>query len=553
MRVMSPAALLCAAALAALAPALACVYGDAVSDGGCGEDNACEAGLVCAFGACVDPSDQRLTTVDIEVDPPGEALPVQGVFGVDLRERPRVEVILAAGVLVSGALRDSAGAAVDAFVLAQPPQSVPGRVLAPSSTTEQGGVFRFLAVEGLRYAMTVSPTAARLPPSYGIRLDAEADEGALQSLEPLLVAEGAVVMSGIVVAGAGAALSGIPDLDVVVKDKQGRRLSTRVRTGRGSKDTLGHFELFLHEGGEGFTLEIAPTIDNAGYPTVLVPLDIIDTSDTIDVGTISLDTSDSAFPVLTPVPLSARVVDVDGNPVPGAVLSVSAPLGAGQFAALLQADAFGDLEGALPPAHYQAIVYAPPANGLAGLVVVAELDVPSSNANLTFTLPRRVPYRGTVRDRDGAPLAGATLTISRVGDGEREPEPLLADVLLSFSSTSDASGQFQVAVDPGAYRVSTRPPRGSDAPAFSQLVVVRPAGLRRDVQLPGRALVAGSVVFAGAPVGAAFIRVFSGFVDERGAAILVGEGFADDSGAFEIAVPDIVASVANPTPPLAPR
>ena len=84
-------------------------------------------------------------------------------------------------------------------------------------------------------------------------------------------------------------------------------------------------------------------------------------------------------------------------------------------------------------------------------------------------------------------------------------------------------------------------------------MVVRPAGLRRDVQLPGRALVVGSVVFAGAPVGAAFIRVFSGFVDERGAAILVGEGFADDSGAFEIAVPDIVASVANPTPPLAPR
>lgn len=537
------------AAVAAVSMTLGCA--DAAVQVGCGDDNGCGGGFICAFGLCVDPNDQRLSTVDVEVDAPGEALPVQGVFAVDLRASPRVDVVLARGVLVSGRLEDSAGGPVDAFVLAQPPQSVPGRVLAPSSTTDAGGAFSFLAVEGLRYAMTVSPSDARLPPRYDIRLDAEAEDGVTQSLEPLLVDEGGVVISGVVMAGIGAAASGVPGLDVRVIAADGRRLSSTARTlgadeALAAGQPLGHFELFLRDAGTELTLEIGPTVANSGYPTVRVPLDVAIATGT-DLGEISLEGEGGA--VLTPVRFAARVVDANGDAASGATLSLRGFVGRGEFTTVLQADDVGDLTGALPPGVYQAFVYGTVENAAAGLLVVDELAIPSTNAELLFTLPARVPFRGAVLDPDGEPLAGATLTINRVGDVEGLAEEPLADSLVSFTGTSDATGQFDLAVDPGQYRVSTRPPPGSNAPAFSQRERVGPAGLNRDIVLPGRAFVAGTVVFAGAPVGTAYLRVFSGFVDERGAAILVGEGFADEAGAFEIVVPDIVASVSTPDPP----
>ena len=45
------------------------------------------------------------------------------------------------------------------------------------------------------------------------------------------------------------------------------------------------------------------------------------------------------------------------------------------------------------------------------------------------------------------------------------------------------------------------------------------------------------------------LRIFSALVDERGAAIPVGEGATAGDGAFEIVVPDTVSSVATPDPP----
>ena len=73
-------------------------------------------------------------------------------------------------------------------------------------------------------------------------------------------------------------------------------------------------------------------------------------------------------------------------------------------------------------------------------------------------------------------------------------------------------------------------------------------GLRRNVNLPDRAFVVGAVLFNDAPVPSAYVRVFSTFEDERGAAIILGEGIAGTDGAFEIVVPDLV-EVALPDPP----
>lgn len=120
-------------ALAAIVGVVGATLGcsDAQAPIGCGgDDRACEAGFVCAFGACIDPNDQQLSTVDIEVNPAGDDLPVQSLFGVNLRESPRVDVALAAGVLVSGRVIDT-DAPVDAVVVALPPSPCPAACSRP--------------------------------------------------------------------------------------------------------------------------------------------------------------------------------------------------------------------------------------------------------------------------------------------------------------------------------------------------------------------------------------------------------------------------------------
>jgi hypothetical protein len=499
----------------------------------CTDDALCPAGEVCVFGLCLDPSDQQLSRVDIEIDG-GGTLPVQSVFDVDLRTSPRVDIELLAGVLVTGSVVTAGAAPVDAVVVAQPPRSVPGRVLAPASSTDASGTFSLLAIDGLRYSMTISPSSAGLPPRYDIGFDAEADDGAgTQSLEPLLVEPGAIVVSGTVVAGEGAGAQGIDGLDVRVS-AGGRRVSSAARTSLG-----GEFFLALPAPDVGLTLDILPTVDNPAFPRVVIENLVLDAS--VDLGELSLGA------VVGPARFVARVVGADGAPVTGAVIAIRGDVGAGVFTTLLQADDTGAIEGSLPHATYQAIVVGPPQLASAGLLIVDELDVPSSNAEVVFTLPARVPFAGTVIDADGAALPAATLTLLRIGDVEGAREEVLADTAIAFSALSDALGQFSLAVDPGLYRVATRPPPGRGAPAFSERVLVGQNGLRRDRVLPARAVVAGSVSFAGAPVPSAYLRIFSSIVDERQAAILLGEGVTDDDGAFEIVVPDILADL--PTPP----
>jgi hypothetical protein len=522
--------------LAIAAVCVACSTADAPT-GVCPDDQGCPDGQVCAFGLCLDPTDQRLSTVDIEIDG-GDGHAVQTEFDVDLKASPRVDITLAPTVLVTGSVVSEDDTAVDAVVVAQPPQSVPGRVLAPSSTTDVDGAFSFLVVAGTRYGLTISPQSGDLPPVYDQDdLEAEADDGTTQSLDPFLVEDGDIVLTGRVVAGDGVNSLGIDSLDVRIVDV-GRRVSSSART-----DANGEFTLVLRDPVANATLEVAPTADNPGYPTVRTEIDVGAEAEPIDLGDISLGA------VLAPVRFQARVVDADGVPVPNASLSVRGSVGNGEVTALLTADADGNIDSsALPPATYEAFVYGPPESTTAGILVEDQLDVPSSNADLVFTLPRRVSFNGRVVDPDDANLAGASLTLLRIGDIDGVREPVLGDTLIQFSAVSDAAGQFDVALDPGRYRLTTRPPPGSTAPGNSEIVNVTEAGLRRNVNLPDRAFVVGAVLFDGQPVPSAYVRVFSTLEDERGAAIVLGEGIAGPDGAFEIVVSDRV-NVAVPDPP----
>ena len=141
------------------------------------------------------------------------------------------------------------------------------------------------------------------------------------------------------------------------------------------------------------------------------------------------------------------------------------------------------------------------------------------------------------------------MSFVRIAAADGAREDLLGDRLVSFEVETDAAGAWALALDPGRYRVAIRPPPSSAAPAFSEIATFDEGRTTHDVDLPQRAIVAGTVLFDGQPQEGAWVRVYSALVDERGAAILVGEGAAGADGAFEIGVPDLVADVVNPNPP----
>ncbi|OGQ13849.1 MAG: hypothetical protein A2138_11210 [Deltaproteobacteria bacterium RBG_16_71_12] len=527
-----------------LVPLVALVLGaactDLAADAPCGSDRACGGGLVCAFGACLDPLDQRLTTVDVEVDPgAGSGLPVQNVLQVNLSTTPRVDVALRPGVSVRGSV--TAGEApLAANVLLRPALSIPGRALAPLSSTDGTGQFSVGALDGARYAVTVNPSEPARAPYYAHDDEpflVAGDDGSFD-LPPLELPDVGPLVRGRVVAGAGVSASGIPALAVHIERTDGRRLSSMATT-----DATGAFEVALAEPMADVTLVVTPTGDNSSYPVVAVPgLTLVDGDNPL--GDVELGD------VLAPVPFTATVVDGTGAPVPRARLMLRALVGNGLFELSATADGQGVFDLSLVPATYDALVLGSPDAPAAGMLATPALEVPvPPGSPVVFRLPERLQVAGTVLDEYRDAVANAKVTLVRIGDVDGLPEELLGELLVSFEAETDAGGRWQAGVDPGRYRVSTRPPPSSIAPAFSEIVTFAPDRSGHDVELPPRAIVAGTVLFEGAPQDGAWVRVFSALLDERGAAILVGEGMAGADGAFEIGVPDLVADVTNPNPP----
>lgn len=509
-------------------------------DAPCGSDRACAGGLVCAFGTCLDPLDQRLNTVDVEIDPgTASGVPVQNVLQVDLSVTPRVDVALRPGVVVGG--RVSAGEApLAATVMLRPALSIPGRALAPQTTTDLAGDFSVLGVDGARYAVTVNPTDPARPPWYAHDdepVAVEGDDGAFE-LDPILLPDVGPLVSGRVVAGSGAGASGIPALAVHVERADGRRLSSVAAT-----DPSGNFSVALAAPVEDAVLVVSPTSDNAYFPEVTVPgLTLVDGDNPL--GDVELGE------VLSPVPLAAAAVDADGAPAAGARLILRGVVGNGLFSVTVDADAEGGFDLLLPPATYEALVMGGPDASAAGMLWATELEVPPPpDSPVVFRLPPRLAASGVLRAAGGERVANATVGFVRIAAVDGAREDLLGDRLVAFEAKTDPAGAWALALDPGRYRVAIRPPPSSPAPAFSEIATFDEGRTTHDVDLPQRAIVAGTVLFDGQPQEGAWVRVYSALVDERGAAILMGEGAAGADGAFEIGVPDLVADVVNPNPP----
>jgi hypothetical protein len=170
--------------------------------------------------------------------------------------------------------------------------------------------------------------------------------------------------------------------------------------------------------------------------------------------------------------------------------------------------------------------------------VLDTIDVIAGMGPLQFTLAPRVSVGLRVRDNGSEPVVRASVQLARLGDVDGIAEAALSSAQPLFVGECDDNGRVSFAVDPGRYRVAIEPPRGSDVPAYSALLVVD-NNLNRTITLPAARVLAGALVDdRGGAVGGAWVRIYAQFVDESGRALLLGEAVSESDGSFAASVPD---------------
>jgi hypothetical protein len=483
----------------------------------CLSDSEC-GGSVCAFGYCVDPS--ALGVVDVEVEPAGGSLPVQSVLSVDTNAADRVDVQVRSAVPVSGFVDDAAVPdAGDFLVYATPSTGIAGRLRQRVTTTSLGS-FSMQLVSNQPYRLSALAADAQAPPTLS---DAVFIAG-VQAVPQLVVTAGPHVR-GQLVAGVGAGAVGLDGFSVVVVDEAGRQLSSVDTT----LPFTGAFDVQLAAGVDVAFLAVHPPAGAEGLPEATVPLTPIEVAD-VELGDVLLAVDASR------VAVRGAVLNAAGNTVDDAVVTLRGAVGLGVVTANAVTNN-GTFTALLLPGRYDVAVVGSSGSAEDGLVFDA-IDVVANMGELQFTLAPRVSVGLRVRNSSDVDVARASVELTRVGDVDGVVEPVLAAAQAAFVGEADDNGRVSLSVDPGRYRVTIEPPRGSDVPAYSGLLVVD-GDLNRTITLPAARVLAGALVDdRGAPVGGAWVRVYAQLVDEGGRALLLGEAVSGSDGAFAVSVPD---------------
>jgi hypothetical protein len=203
--------------------------------------------------------------------------------------------------------------------------------------------------------------------------------------------------------------------------------------------------------------------------------------------------SEEQFPALpSPVVVSGSVVGPDRAPVVASLVidSTASVGGTGgiiitstdttiareqpflHYATSAQTDGAGNYSVTLPPGTYDVFVAPVPGSNLAATSLTLEVAPAlgpgppvAAGKNLVLSLPGTMTGRATVAD--GRPLAGATVQalpaaslaaslVPTTADPRRWPRP--------GTTTTDATGAFALALDPGLYDVVVQPANGTGLP-----------------------------------------------------------------------------------------
>ena len=174
--------------------------------------------------------------------------------------------------------------------------------------------------------------------------------------------------------------------------------------------------------------------------------------------------------------------------------------GTAQYAATGRTDTAGNVGLQLLPGSTYAIAANPPAGSPYAsqcVPMVKTVSGGSSNGGTAPSVnkvvaPMRPVLKGTVRTAAG--MFVPNVSVSATGTPDASP-PCAAPGTVTASTTTDATGVFQLPLDPGTYQLDYDPPAGSAAPRLTEwAVTVSGTGtVAHDITLPSGALVVGSV------------------------------------------------------------
>ncbi|RKH10611.1 carboxypeptidase regulatory-like domain-containing protein [Corallococcus sp. CA047B] len=511
----------------------------------CRSDAECFSGQVCFVDGCGNPGGDIVVEVQAH---PQAGLHAQD-FPVD-RLRPEQNLELFSPVRLRGQVSRGTVPTADGGT-APAAYHDPVHLLATGESRLIPGVARryettlapengtwTLPVGSGDYTVTLTPVDPTLPPLLRTT-SVDPGSGGMVTFE--LPAQGRLVsLSGTLVLQGTQRVDA--DLEVQALDELLRPLSQRARITR----STGAFQLAL-------------SLEDASRATVLLRVSPVNAGDLLPSKTFVVAPSNGPLAPLelgnpgTPVRVEGRVLEgVYSAPIAGARVSLQGRVnGGGTFQGV---PVLTDKDG-----RYQLLSLPGAPDGLLTLVVVPP---PTSTARITLqpvtvpaqdtTLPEvkcpsRMTVTGTVRQPDGSNAAsGVRIVVEPVGALSGWPQsPMGFEVPI----TTDARGGFQLALDPGEYRLDFLP--GENLPRVSRFVTVPPQtqeeerlelvpftlsrgrSLSGRITLPPDPALAPDGIAANASV--RFFRVVT--VAGRPASLLLAQTVSDSTGRYSTVLP----------------
>lgn len=540
-------------------------FGNSYGTGSGGSSGAGSGGSVggCNTDACL------LATPavwDVQIDPPSSSsYALKQILATDVSVAPNTRFTVAPPSAVSVAFAGAPhGGTVPAkanVVLTVPPL-IPGRPdltyqTAVSADSSGASAMATLALPSDAVGASSSVSLVPIPPSDGL-MPPYSFTTTLAATNALTLPEGDVLVSAQVTN----AVQGTPNVQFVARAFQdGVLVSDAPLTQANGTSTDGTFQLRIPaaEAVNPVTLELRPSTT---VPWVVsMPFSITAGK---NLGTISLP----AYPPSNGFNIAVATEDT-GTALAGATVRAQTTVGptagtsgvsaTAQYTASGSTDTKGNvvlqllpgsgnapfkyLISVVPPAGSPYAVACDSVDALAGSPPGSTMAPPTLR---TFMVTRRPVLIGVIRTAAGVPVANVTVTASGTPDqkaGCPAPDPVTA------SATADATGTFQLPLEPGTYQLDYDPPTGASVPRMTEWAVTidgdPPA---HDVTLPPGALVKGSVIGPdGLGVPSASVRFFERrcivgqpadcFGPDRTPPWLRGKALTDATGQFRMVVP----------------
>lgn len=321
-------------------------------------------------------------------------------------------------------------------------------------------------------------------------------------------------------------------LDLVTEPVPGAEIAavgvdTGFRSTVAISDEDGEFILRLPPGEDRFDVLVSPGPDTPLVPHLSFSEEITATTDdiSISIGEFELDTASLSLQ------LAVESVDDHSPQWADYRVNIRRSLALGELLVTPSLDESGHAEIDLLLGTYDIEVITPPGSPWSG--ASTEVDIVAGSSPVALELPARQHVEGTVTDHTGEDLESARITVESMDSNRRPPPPVY----------SDASGQFEVWLDPGEFRATVQPPSASGLPRIQAPLTVsdNEESTPLTIEIP-RGFVATGVLHTsrGEPISHATVRAYQS--GENGERRIIGETLSDAGGAFRLLLsPQLVA------------